>query len=40
MINQVLFEHETPAFDAVQQGLFEWFGVDAEPALKYHGLLN
>ena len=35
MINQVLLEHETPAFDDIEQSLFEGFTIDPEPVVKH-----
>jgi len=34
MINEVLFEHVTPSFDDIEQGLFEWPSVNLEPVVK------
>jgi hypothetical protein len=36
MVDEVLFEHETPSLDDVEQRLFERLGVHAEPVLKDH----
>ena len=35
MVNQMLFEHEAPALDDVEQGLFEGLGIHSEPSLKH-----
>ena len=35
MIDQVLFKHEAPAFDDVEQSLAERFGIHTEPCLEY-----
>lgn len=35
MVNQVLFEHEAPPLDDVQQSLFEWFAINSEPLVKH-----
>ena len=40
MVNEVLFEHVAPAFDDVEDRLFERFGVDAEPAFKQRRSLH
>jgi len=40
MINQVLFEHETPSLDDIQKSLFEWIGINSEPVLKDMHALN
>ena len=40
MVDEVLFEHEAPALDCVEESLFEWLGVDAEPILEHLRRLN
>ena len=40
MINEMLFEHEAPAFDDIEQSLLEWSGIDTEPQLKDVGALQ
>jgi hypothetical protein len=40
MVNQMLLEHEAPAFDGVQQGLFKGLGVYPEPVFKDHSRLD
>ena len=40
VINQVLLEHEAPAFDDVEQGQLERLGVHTEPHLKQLCVLN
>ena len=35
MVNEVLLEHEAPAFDDVEQGLLEGLAVNAEPAVEH-----
>lgn len=33
VVYQMLFEHEAPCFDGVNETLLEWFGVDEKPAV-------
>ena len=40
MVNEMLFEHEAPSLDDVEQGLFERFGVNPEPLVKHLDRLN
>ena len=40
VVDEVLLEHEAPAFDDVEKRLFEWSGVHTEPELKDHGALE
>ena len=34
MINEMLFEHETPSLDDIEKGLFEWLGIHSKPGFK------
>lgn len=40
VINQVLFEHEAPSLDDVEQGLLEGSCIHTEPHIKHSGTLN
>ena len=40
MVNEMLFEHEAPSLDDVEQGLFEGFGINPEPSVKYLDWFN
>ena len=35
MIDQMLFEHEAPFLDDVEQCLLEWLAVDSEPSIEH-----
>ena len=35
MINEMLFKHETPSLDDIEQGLFERFPINFEPVVKH-----
>jgi len=40
VVNEVLFKHETPLLNSVQQTKAERSGINPEPPLKDHGSLN
>jgi len=40
VINQVLFEHEAPSLDDVEQGLLEGSCIHTEPHIKHSGALD
>lgn len=34
VINEMLFEHEAPSLDDIEQGLFKWLGINSKPCVK------